>query len=268
MIDRVTITGADDSIKPEHLIQLTRNFPFVEWGILASYNNTIVSGGCNRYPSPKWITDLQTIAETTGELPNLAIHFNGKWVRELLTGDFAFPENLLHCFGRVQLNFHGEQPQFSEYGFVHALRKFGGKQIIFQIDGVSGDKYLQAVYADSLDKTPDCVSLFDVSGGAGILPDKWPKPKAIDVQSNGEESREYWAYCGYAGGLGPENLDEQIPRILDASSSTMHTHEGRIWIDMETRVRSKGDQVFDLQKVRRCLEIAAPWVNLPAPVTN
>lgn len=38
------------------------------------------------------------------------------------------------------------------------------------------------------------------------------------------------------------------------------TAEGRIWIDMETRVRSNNDATFDLTKVRRCLEIAAPFV--------
>ena len=34
----VTITGADDSIQPSQLLDLQKEFPFVEWGILLSRN--------------------------------------------------------------------------------------------------------------------------------------------------------------------------------------------------------------------------------------
>ena len=32
ILDRVTITGADDSVRPTDLLELSREFPFVEWG--------------------------------------------------------------------------------------------------------------------------------------------------------------------------------------------------------------------------------------------
>lgn len=257
MIDRVTITGADDSIKPQELLSLTQEFPFVEWGILASFNNTYLSGGTKRYPSPRWISDLQAVAETTGALPNLALHINGSWVRDLLLGGAGAPSHLLHCFGRVQLNFHAERTECNPKAFAESLKKIG-KQFIFQLDGANGNEHLEAVYEW---ETPDCFGLFDVSGGAGILPDSWPQPIYLDVQPGEHgEGEQGWAYHGYAGGLGPDNLAEQIPRILDASAATAHTREGRIWIDMETRIRSANDAIFDLTKVRRCLKIAEPYV--------
>lgn len=260
MIDRVTITGADDSIRPEELISLTEQFPFVEWGILASENNTIKAGGSNRYPSPRWISDLQGVAESTGALPQLALHINGRWVRDMLLGNLSLPTNLLHCFRRVQLNFHAERTACEPEKFARILKStvFAGREFIFQLDGANGNRHLESAYEEEV---YGCVGLFDESGGAGILPDGWPKPIYTEV-TPGEhgEGVEYHAYHGYAGGLGPDNLREQIPFILEAAAGTEHTQEGRIWIDMETRVRSRNDQQFDLKLVRRCLEIASEFV--------
>lgn len=257
-LDRVTITGADDSIHPTALLPLTKEFPFVEWGILASDNNTLRTGGTPRYPSPQWIADLQGLAETTGAIPRLALHINGKWVRALLMGQNEIPMTLWHCFARVQLNFHAERNECRPDLFATLLNDIG-KDFIFQVDGVEGNRWLEEAQAH---EAGNCYALFDVSGGAGILPSEWPRPLYLDMQP-GEHGcgEEYWAYHGYAGGLGPDNLAEQIPRIAAACAATKHTREGRIWIDMETHVRSDGDRLFDLSKVRRCLEICAPFVS-------
>lgn len=260
MIDRVTITGADDSIDANDLIPLTKEFPFVEWGILASLNNTVSNGGTTRYPSPRWISDIQGLAEI-GHLPNLALHINGKWVRSLLQGEITFSIDLLHCFRRVQLNFHAERSACVPREFAACLKSLN-KPFIFQLDGERGNTHLDAANSEEV---PRLHGLFDVSGGAGVLPAEWPKPIYLDVQP-GENGQgvERWAYHGYAGGLGPDNLADQIPLILAASAGTQDTSEGMIWIDMETHVRSNGDRQFDLAKVRRCLEIASPYIGLVA----
>lgn len=257
MIDRVAITGADDSIRPAELVDLSLEFPFVEWGILASQNNTLDRQGTARYPSPRWIAELQTVAHATSALPKLALHINGRWVRQLLIGENIVPHNLWQCFARVQLNFHAERNPCLPAEFSRCLRQIN-KTFIFQLDGEKGNAHLDSAYEHEV---RDCYGLFDVSGGAGILPNKWPTPIYIDAAPGDDcEGVESWAYHGYAGGLGPENLAEQIPLILEAAGGTQHTHEGRIWIDMETRVRSEDDRLFDLTKVRKCLEIAAPYV--------
>lgn len=258
-LDRVTITGADDSIRPSDLIPLTERFPFVEWGILASYNNTIKSGGSNRYPSLDWIRELQNKSLATGKLPRLALHINGQWVRSLLLGDATIPGWLLNEFGRIQLNFHADRNVCNPGSFAESLKRFVGRDFIFQLDGSKGNQHLESAHEHEV---PRCFGLFDLSGGAGRLPPSWSKPIYLDVFPGEDgEGVEQYAYHGYAGGLGPDNLAEQLPLILEAASGDEHTHAGRIWIDMETRVRSNDDRQFDLAKVVKCLEIAEQFVS-------
>jgi phosphoribosylanthranilate isomerase len=134
-------------------------------------------------------------------------------------------------FARVQLNFHTEP-----HGILAGLDKVleagdQGKAFILQCDGVHDE----AVYEQGR-RHPGVVSpLFDLSGGAGVLPVEWP-PAWSGVR------------CGYAGGLGPANVAEQLARIERAAPGAS------FWIDMERRVRSEDDSQFDLKKVRKVLE--------------
>lgn len=231
-LDRVTITGADDSIDPESLAALSIEYPFAEWGILFSRSRE----GSPRYPTLEWLFRLEGVAKR-GPL-KLSAHLCGGLVRAVVLAgmlphrelDFLWPH-----LERVQLNFHGEYhracPEFTDL-----LRKHADKSWILQHDGVN-DGLIMAFMAHSDARV---YPLFDTSGGAGRLPKEWPKP--------------IWNYCGYAGGLGPDNLEHELGRIREAAG------DARIWIDMETKVRSDDDQKFDLGKVEQCLKIAAPHV--------
>lgn len=244
-IDRVTITGADDSIKPDDILSLSNEFPFVEWGILVSESST----GRARFPSHDWVSQLQLLCSESG-IGDLSLHICGKWVRDLLIGKRTIPSSLFDYFPRVQLNFHAEKTACDAPAFRGALIGLPFKQFIFQLDGAHGNHHLEtAAVAGIL----DCVGLFDVSGGAGIVPGEWPAPMYMTDDST-------YAYHGYAGGLGPDSLETELPRIAEAAGDC------RIWIDMETRVRSEDDAQFDLAKVRRCLEICQPWINAEVPV--
>lgn len=245
-LDRVTITGPDDSIRPDELIPLSQEFPFVEWGILFSKSQT----GSARFPSFDWMMGLRTVARTAPI--SLSLHLCGQYVRQILIGET--PQDVwsvIDAYDRVQLNFHAERNECKPVECLKALVAFsdhGRRQFIFQIDGERGNKHLEAIYGE-MDKVDDidAVGLFDVSGGAGILPAEWPKPEYMTTDQD-------YAYHGYAGGLGPDNLAEQIPLIGKAANGC------RFWIDMETKVRSHNDRQFDLAKVRRCLEISKPFV--------
>lgn len=233
-LDRVTITGADDSIRAEDLLPLTERYPFVEWGLLYSKTRQ----GTPRYPSETWLRNLAALAGGP-KLP-LSAHLCGQWVRELvLDGDFTFPvlNRLWPYFDRVQLNFHGQFHKGCDL-WHEKLRRNRDKQYILQYDSVNDRACMPLLESPHFSAVP----LFDRSGGAGVVPGQWPK--AIPH-----------VYCGYAGGLGPDNLSEELRRIRAAAG------ENQIWIDMETKVRSEGDIKFDLKKVELCLEAAAPFVS-------
>jgi hypothetical protein len=88
--------------------------------------------------------------------------------------------------------------------------------------------------------------LFDRSHGGGHKPASWPV-------------RTFFA-AGYAGGLGPEDLDTDLPAIFAAANHG--SHQTPFWIDMETRLFShRGPRTtFDLEKCQRVLTIAQPYM--------
>jgi hypothetical protein len=243
----VTLTGADDTVQPEQLVELSQKYDFVEWGILVSHTWTGQPLPNPRWPSEEWLARLQQ-AGKDHDL-KLSLHICGRWVRYMLYGEFALPLWLLRSFQRVQLNFHRDSsPRYRCNLFAAALQKFIGRQVIFQLDGNCGKSYLNDLYLN--ESEVDAVSLYDVSGGAGISPVTWP-------EANYLTGPDTYAYHGYAGGLGPHNIAEELVRIDKASKGAP------IWIDMESKVRSvvNGQDLFDLAKVRQVLEVCKPYVS-------
>jgi len=229
-IERVTMTGADDTVRdPQGLLYVSQQWPFVEWGILVS--NT--RGGSSRFPSMEWMEQLAKLAYM-----QLSLHVCGRWVRQICQGDFSVSDDLAsiwHVFRRVQLNFHAMIHEIDRENFFRALNLQSHKEFIFQIDNVNNELLHEALEAGC-----NAVPLFDTSGGAGIVPKDWPRPVPN-------------IFCGYAGGLGPNTLRDELKRIEDA------VEDATIWIDMETRVRNDRDE-FDLNMVQQCLEIAEPYL--------
>lgn len=234
VLDRVTITGADDSIRPDDLVVHPQvDPPFIEWGILFSASKQ----GAYRFPSREWLRALQAVKRRSPWM-KLSAHLCGRYVRDLVERghDSWFEDHpeLWHIFDRVQLNFHGKWHKISKK-FLRAISHYQRKQVVFQVDGVNDEAWVQC------QTVCDAVPFFDASGGAGVKPNEWPKPLP-------------GFYNGYGGGLGPDNLTTEIPRILAAAGGQ------RIWIDMETKVRSEDDSRFEMGKVERCLADAGPFV--------
>lgn len=245
-LDRVTITGADDSVEPADLLCLSREFPFVEWGILVSKSS--MSG--LRFPSEDWLWKFRTM--TRSHPVQASMHLCGRWLRELLIGSIAGDVwTVRDAFQRIQLNLGREPIERNQKLFQNALESLsddGQKSFIFQIatrDGWAADLFRET----QKDADVTCSPLFDASGGKGISPSQWPEAYSRD-------------YHGYAGNLGPDNLAEQIPLIAWAADDCFGgaRYHCRVWIDMESKVRSDNDRQFDLEKVRQCLEIAKPFV--------
>jgi hypothetical protein len=233
MLKKVTFTGADDSVLPEDLFQVSKDHPIVEWGILLSKDRM----GQPRYPSKEWLLKLadeyDSLTEKYGAI-DLSLHLCGEWARGFVMG---YKEEFIDAlqgmwshFKRVQLNLP-KDVEYSPLSLTSSLMA-PGKQFIFQVKGYE-DRLFNYV------KTfKNVAALFDRSGGKGISPDLWPGPPEM--------------YCGWAGGLGPDNLMANLEIFHE-----LQDHKIGYWVDMETKVRSRviDGEFFDMDKVIQCLEI-------------
>ena len=90
MIDKVTITGADDSTDIRWMRSVSEKFPFAEWGILVSKSQM----GGYRFPSLRW---LGRLAQHQSELQT-SVHVCGRWVRQICQGYWLHFPNLEFLF--------------------------------------------------------------------------------------------------------------------------------------------------------------------------
>lgn len=231
-LELITITGADDHTDIQEMVDLSAAFPKLEWGILVSTGH----GGDPRWPSHSWQEKLVQMAPPT---MHISMHICGRWVRELLVGKWNL--NSVNApisirAQRAQINTHAE-PHVSAAGLLDVLGCYP-YQWIFQLDGVN-DHLLAAAEHLGL----NVAGLFDASHGAGVSPDKWPS--VLDP------SWLYGSYLGFAGGLGPDNLARELPRIVVASDNKP------FWVDMERNVRTEDDSRLDMNKVHQVLQITS-----------
>ena len=192
--------------------------------------------GNNRFPSKSWIDTLHQYGWSG---LNLSCHLCGQYVKDILLGKPTPMDDLgvlWDIFGRVQINTHGIPHNFFTEKMCELFNP--EKEFIFQYDNENAE-----ILESAINQGVNCSTLFDLSHGAGVLPEQWPMP------FNGIK-------CGYAGGLSPDNLDSQI-RLIESNVGATE-----IWIDMETHVRSNNDRQFDLKKVEQCLLIASPYVGV------
>lgn len=231
-LSKVTMTGADDSIFPNQLSRISAKYNYVEWGILLSSK----SEGKNRFPSLNWMEELKALENNI----QLSGHICGKWIRDILIGDNTFVTErptIYDIFQRFQLNFHAEDLKVNPEAFMRSVQTLSrGREIIFQFDGKNA-----GLIVPFANKKMYVSGLHDASHGTGVLADTWPK----FVTGIGN---------GYAGGLSPENVVEQLEKLEKVVG------DREIWIDAETRIRSNNDKIFDLEKVEEFLEKCKPWI--------
>jgi hypothetical protein len=174
---------------------------------------------------------------------SVSMHVCGQWVRDLLRGKLEWnilPPDIWAVAGRVQINTHAQE-HISTCAAIDWIARHRHKQFIFQLDQVNDHIFDAASYCKL-----SVAGLFDCSHGAGTLPDQWPMVC---------DNRKY----GYAGGLGPANVVEQV-NTLNRLRLGPGLLETPYWIDMEGRVRDE-EEHLDLVKVRKVLESCVPLVN-------
>ena len=199
----ITFTGVDDATDPAELVRLADDYP-VEFGLLFSPKR---QGIKPRYPA------LSTIEWLVSELPlRWAAHLCGGDARDVIERETSNHDWLLRHFTRVQINTADPLVQPSRIGSWAAQRDV---RAILQCRG-------------PFPRVASVDVLFDASGGRGVSPAAWPS--AVKA-----------TFCGFAGGLCPENV---AAAVADIGARAPH-----YWIDMESGVRDERDQ-FSLAKCR------------------
>ncbi len=220
-----SLTGADDATNIDDLNALAADFPFVEMAILLMPSRA----GQPRFPTAQWIKNFA--AQYKGE--HRAMHLCGEALLGFVADDPAILD-LMRGFQRIQLNLT----------FADAGKKVDPDQLVAQVRKHAQHTYIvqygpaHVGFLPYFKDVKNHALLFDDSAGRGLSPDHWPAP----VPGH---------FCGYAGGLKPENLEHHIDLIEQAVGDEV------TWIDMETGIRTN-DQ-FDLAKCRRVLEISAQY---------
>ncbi len=229
----ITFTGIDAKTDIQDLIDIQREFPIAEFGVLTSYR--WYENG-NRYPNPELMSLLR------GRGLNLSLHICGSAVHDAAVKEWDKIDELtksnLDIFKRVQLNISGrkDSPAFCWIPIII------GQELIVQQKGSDNMTLFNATVKHWRERPyphRDVISvLLDASGGRGI-------DTPIEILDTKEK-------VGYAGGINPENVGDKLYQLM-----TSHK-VGDFWIDMESGVRT--DDWFDLDKVRRVLEICEPII--------
>lgn len=222
MLNRVTFTGVDDRTNVNDLVDLTKRFPFVEFGVLISKGNTN-KNVVNRYPNATIFKKLKNKGL------NLSCHLCGSVARNIVKKDdwnefFDLLGKDYEIFNRFQLNVSGVK------GFSRDIHFIEDKDFIIQL---KEDMSLYDFYKD----LPNVYGFQDNSGGVGRFEDNW-----LDSER----------YFGYAGGLNIDNVESVIRNLYVVNNADF-------WIDMETSVRTF--DWFDTYKCEQILKVCEPYVN-------
>ena len=223
----VTFAGLDESADLEKLKEIRSLYFTVEWGIRLAVEHRGREAG---FPDIDWMRRLAP------EL-NLSAHLRGKSASDFLQGDDT--ELMVHygaCwprFRRIQIDSPKAIDAVAIPKLVRLIEKNPEKQIVFRVREQNLD------IADALvTRGIPCATLFDQSEAQDPAQKKWPK------------GVKRFAGCGYAGGLGPDNIYKQLSPILNAAQSAE-----RWWVEIDSSLGTTEDgrDVFSLASCKRTI---------------
>lgn len=240
----ISFIGADEQTQIGDLYIMAASSPIpIEIGLLYSPNK---AGKQKRYPSLKYIEKFSQKWNEFGmkyhnfgpplsdaTKPALSLHLCGEGVRQFLHQDNSEYDNinyLCNNFERVQLNFSISEydPQRLANVIIKSLGYYKGN-IVLQNNKSKKEFNKKFVGLSAID------FLFDGSGGFGRVLDNPEQPIANH-------------YCGYAGGIGPDTVEEILTKIYKLNNSNIP-----FYLDMESKIRE--DNNFSIEKCQQVINI-------------
>lgn len=187
-----------------------------EYGILYSFN----PDGRSRYPSRREI--WQILRRLTNRGNRVALHVCGTIARHQLI-EYRLAD-LTHYVERIQVNgivFPDDLKAICE--------RYSDHTVITQHSIQNGELAELNI--------PNHAILVDGSGGRGVSPKEWKRPKTEKP-------------VGFAGGLGPDNIGAEIVKIESVAV-------GEFWVDMEGKLRDENDWL-DVTRIQRVFDCLVP----------
>ena len=235
-LDRVTITGADDTTSVTSLQELSNKYPFVEWGFLLSEYRE----GSNRYPSRDYLALLLNPPHIDNQKLQISFHVCGSMSRALMEGNSEPLDNFLKSVSlpssyRIQINWNLKYAKSKPVVFDCLKQKSPEVDYIIQHNKSNRTLWIQCRAADIFPHV-----LFDASGGRGVVSSSFRSPLP-------------GLFCGYAGGLNPNNIEDVLKKLENVVG------EGACWVDVETGVMNSYNNL-DLEKVDAFLSICSSYV--------
>ena len=223
MINAITLTGVDEGVDLARLVadlcEVSDDRMRIELGVLyRDESGGPPTHGLRRYGSRAFVERFLRASEQFPDSISCALHLCGRsaindFLRGSRPGGWVYDATL--DFNRVQLNLSAHTTDAS--ALFATIEQESDHTVIIQHNATNA-----ALCASLVARAPGQNILFDTSGGRGVLPVSWPRAIA-------------GARCGYAGGLGPTTLAQQLPHIAAASGAQDS------WIDMESSLRTVAD---------------------------
>lgn len=227
-LQHITFTGVDGKTDLVELWELQQQYPIAEFGVLIA-KNWRENG--NRYFNPSYIESLKGKSTTV----NLSAHLCGSIARAAVRGNWEpFREWGKTCpffFKRCQINISTSKENPEKFIYEGDAKHFD-EIILQQRSAMDCPLFMNSKDDDHI------TVLLDASGGEGIN----TPLVALNLSHT----------IGYAGGISPDNVAEKLTFLMESDKV------GDFWIDMESGVRT--DDWFDLDKVRKVLEICQPII--------
>mmetsp|Transcript_14883 Transcript_14883/g.38417 ORF Transcript_14883/g.38417 Transcript_14883/m.38417 type:complete len:272 (+) Transcript_14883:52-867(+) len=234
--------GVDDSIEPKLLAAISGQHDWVEWGVLFRPDKA----GLPRYASEDWLAQLGSV--NAARTMHLAGHLCSSRVNELLRGDTDFVRRMNKDVGFTRFQINATKANGTDMSLFDTAERASTcvaclraafaavPEVEFIVQRNSETRPLWELLLESA--PPNMSMLFDDSMGLGVSTTTWPSPPSKELA------------FGYAGGLSPSNLKDQLQRIDQTAPGR------KLWVDMESSLRTvlKDDtDIFDANKAMACV---------------
>jgi len=247
---RVGLCGIDEGVTPQFILERSARFQGrVEWGLLFRPEKE----GSPRFPRMAWVEETcWAIAKSDPQIAS-QVHFAGHLCssrcEQIFNGDPTFVQKLCGLgFQRVQLNAtvkNGvDTSKFKDqvHNVAKCVRAVPAIEWILQYN-----QETKAVFdaLRGLETFPNVSFLFDESVGTGMEITNFPCPiEALPYK------------CGYAGGIGPENVKVVLSRLssLVEDARKKKEYSFTIWIDMESKIRDNETDEISPKKIDAVLQ--------------